>query len=167
MNVQYSRSTRLCSMGELDPRLQALIRAYAERHLLGDLDGLATICCETRSTPIAATVPRGFMSIFRMAGPEAGDFTTAAVLTGGVIVIATVTEKGTSAQLGARLADVSLELPNPAVFEGTTGVFVQARWFGATEASSYLLPLDAAASGQTFLARLRESVAAARHDDPG
>jgi hypothetical protein len=153
-------------MGDLDPRLRASIEAYAERHLLGDLDGPATICCETRSTPVAATLPRGFARIFRRAGLEIGDFTTAAVVTGSLIVISTLTVKGTLVQLGARLAHVELELPNPAVFAGTTGVFVQARWFGATEASSYLLPLDAGAAGQTFLARLRESVAADSREEP-
>ncbi|AQZ66408.1 unnamed protein product [[Actinomadura] parvosata subsp. kistnae] len=159
--LDYTRSTRLCSMAELDDRLRAAMTSYADQQLLGDLDRMAEVCCETRSVPVKT--PRGFLGVFRAAGLEVGPFTTAALVTTGVIVIATVTDKGTEVRLGARLADVSLTVADPATYGNATGVHVQARWFGSTEASSYLLPLDTGPAGRTFLERLRELTAATRH----
>ncbi|MCK2213394.1 hypothetical protein MF672_006240 [Actinomadura sp. ATCC 31491] len=167
--MDYTRATRLCPVRGLDDRLRAAVTEYAAQQLLGDLAETAEICCETRSVPVRPPggarrgLLNGLSGAFRAAGLEIGPFTTAAVVTTGVIVIATVTDRGTQVRLGARLAEASLSVVDPARYGRATGVDVQARWFGSPEASSYLLPLDTGAAGQAFLARLRELTAAARH----
>ncbi|MFG6194351.1 hypothetical protein [Nonomuraea sp. JJY05] len=169
MSLDYTRATRLCPVSGLDDRLRTAVTEYAGQQLLGDLEETAEICCETRSVPVLPPgglrrgLLNGLFSTFRVVGLEIGPFTTAAVVTPGVIVIATVTDRGTEVRLGARLADVSLRVADPALYGQATGVDVQARWFGSSEASSYLLPLDTGANGQSFLARLRELTAATRH----
>ncbi|MEV4372133.1 hypothetical protein AB0J71_34030 [Nonomuraea sp. NPDC049637] len=169
MSLDHTRATRLCPVSDLDDRLRAAVTEYAGQQLLGDLAETADICCETRSVPVPPPgrgrrgLLNGLFGAFRAAGLESGPFTTAAVVTPGVIVIATVTDGGTQVRLGARLADVSLHVADPALYGRATGVDVQARWFGSSDASSYLLPLDTGPAGQAFLARLRELTAAARH----
>ncbi|MFI7416335.1 hypothetical protein [Nonomuraea sp. NPDC049684] len=170
MSLDHTRATRLCPVDDLDDRLRAAVTDYAAQQLLGDLAETADVCCETRSVPVPqpGRGRRGllnglFGAASRAAGLEIGPFTTAAVVTPGVIVIATVTDRGTQVRLGARLADVSLHVAGPVPDGRAAGVDVQARWFGSSEASSYLLPLDTGPAGQAFLARLRELTAAARH----
>ncbi|NRQ32379.1 hypothetical protein HII36_11085 [Nonomuraea sp. NN258] len=168
MSLDYTRATRLCPVRGLDDRLRTAVTAYAGQQLLGDLEETAEMCCETRSVPIMPPhgwrrgLLRGLFSSFRLVGLEIGPFTSAAVVTPSVIVIATVTDRGTEVRLGARLADVSLRVVDPALYGQATGVDVQARWFGSSDASTYLLPLDAGPDGQAFLARLRDLTAAAR-----
>ncbi|MGN9844353.1 hypothetical protein ACTMTI_40135 [Nonomuraea sp. H19] len=156
----YSRSTRLCAVDDLDVRLQVLLDGYAEQHLLEDLRESARICCETHSVPLQQSRRGLFRG--RALAPMAVENRAAAVVTDTFVVIVLVRVDGESVRLGGRLADAVLEVPNPQVFGGETGVFVHARWLGHSEASSYLLPLDSGSDGQAFLARLRDLSAAAR-----
>ncbi|MEV0198818.1 hypothetical protein [Nonomuraea sp. NPDC050691] len=156
----YRRSTRLCAIDDLDVRLQALLDGYAERHLLPDLRQSARVCCETHSVPIQQ--PRRGLLRPRALAPMAVEHLAASVVTDSLVVIVLVRVDGESVRLGGPLADADLVVPDPRVFGGETGVFVQARWLGHSEASSYLLPLDSGPDGQAFLGRLREMIAAAR-----
>jgi hypothetical protein len=158
----YRRSTRLCELDDLDVRLQALIDGYAEHHLLGDLRDGARIVCETRSVPLQAP-PKRRLFFGRSLLPDLVEHLTAAVVTDGFVVIAVVRVDGESRRLGGRLADATLEMPNPSLYGEEAGVFVHARWLGGGEASSYLLPLDSGPAGRTFLDRLRQLTAAARN----
>jgi hypothetical protein len=45
----YTRATRECAPAQLQPELLSAIRAYAQQHDLGDVEGAALLCCETRS----------------------------------------------------------------------------------------------------------------------
>jgi hypothetical protein len=156
----YRRSTRLCAIDDLDVRLQVLLDGYAEQHLLPDMRQSARVCCETHSVPVQQ--PRRGLFGRRTLAPTAVESLAAAVVTDSVVVIVLVRVDGESVGLGGRLADADLTVPNPQVFGGETGVFVQARWLGHSEASSYLLPLDSGPNGQAFLGRLREMIAGAR-----
>jgi hypothetical protein len=46
----YIRTTRECSVGQLQPELLQAIKNYFEEHQLGDLEVETRICCETIST---------------------------------------------------------------------------------------------------------------------
>jgi hypothetical protein len=159
----YSRSTRLCAVGDLDVRLQSLLDGYAEQHLLGELRESARICCETRSVPLQQPrrgLFRRSSSPMAMAVPV--ESLAAAVVTDAFVVIVLVRVDGQSVRLGSRLADTVLETLNPDLYGDETSVSLQARWLGHDEAGSYLLPLDSGPDGQAFLARLRDLTAAAR-----
>lgn len=47
---EYLRTTRECSIDNLNAVLAAAIRAHIEKYELGDIEASALICCETTST---------------------------------------------------------------------------------------------------------------------
>lgn len=47
--TETTRTTRQCAPGELNQQLLTAIRAHIEQYQLGDLEGSALICCETKS----------------------------------------------------------------------------------------------------------------------
>ncbi|MFF8848109.1 hypothetical protein ACF08N_36400 [Streptomyces sp. NPDC015127] len=156
---QYDRTTRLCRMGELDPRLQAALSTFSDLHLLGDLTASSRISCETHSVPVPVSSRR--RSFLRRSGKDAAATTSGVVVTDRLIIIGTVWDGSQPVCLGGKLADLAIQKPSQ-LYGSEAGVFIHTRWLGSSEASSYLLPLGSEPAANAFLGQFMKLVEESR-----
>ncbi|MET8508747.1 hypothetical protein ABZV60_29550 [Streptomyces sp. NPDC004787] len=155
MKIQtYTRTTKVCTVDDLDERIRLTVASYSDTHLLGDVSSQAQICCETHSTPTEQKKSGLFR---RNTGPTPRRSLTGVIVTKRVIVLGTVTEDGYAVCLGSPLVGMHVERPS-AAYGNETSVFLHSRWIGSTEASSYLLPLGPEESSQNFLRTLQDLI---------
>ncbi|HEV2635563.1 MAG TPA: hypothetical protein VGX23_10490 [Actinocrinis sp.] len=149
----YDRTSGVCAVEALDPRLLASLLARAERDSLGDVAGKATASVQTRSVPRRRP---GRFSLGRAAGPH--ETLTAAVLLPLhlLVVVADLETERVVAQSG-RLDDMTVEQDLPQLTIDT-GVSVFTRWSNGTEAASLHVALGDDPAGNAFKEQLREAV---------
>jgi len=151
----YSRSTRLCRFGELQPELAEAIRAYAVKHELGDVEGGAVLCAETASTKKKKGLFAGWF------GTDPDDLHhTAVVLTPERLIWARGGEESGEVVTMARLKEVEVRDFHSPLIEDT-GLDVFGFVGGSTERVQAFIGLGPEPDAGRAAAAIKDAVAEA------
>ncbi|MFE2538865.1 hypothetical protein [Actinacidiphila glaucinigra] len=154
----FDRTSRGCTVEDLDSRLRTALLAVAETELLGDAASAAVACVETRS------VPRHRPGVFaRLLGgaPQPETLTAAVLLPRHLLVSVTDMRTGKTTAHSGRLADMTVTEVDPRLAVDT-GVSVFTRWSNRSEAESMHVALGGDPAGVSFKDALRHAVQAAQ-----
>ncbi|MFF7213744.1 hypothetical protein ACFZAU_24925 [Streptomyces sp. NPDC008238] len=154
----YARTSRGCTVGDLDSRLRTAVLATAETELLGDVAAAATACVETRSVPRRRP---GVLARLTRGGPLRETLTAAVLLPGHLLVSVTDTSTGTTTARSGRLADMTLTEGDQRLAVDS-GMSVFTRWSDRSEAESLHVALGDDPAGRSFRDALRDAVRAAK-----
>ena len=97
----YRRSTRECSVTQLNPELLRALQEYFQSHNLGELETEALACCET----VAEKKPGSWLSDWLEPGSDETVF-TGIVLTAQSLVWARKGDKASALVVGAELMNI-------------------------------------------------------------
>ncbi|MFD8073416.1 hypothetical protein ACFV3E_12270 [Streptomyces sp. NPDC059718] len=154
----FDRTSRGCTVEDLDSRLRTTILAVAETELLGDAASAAIACVETRS------VPRRRPGVFARLlgdGPQRETLTAAVLLPRHLLVSVTDMRTGRTTAHSGRLADMTVtEIDQRLAIDHGVSVFT--RWSNRSEAESMHVALGDGPAGVSFKAMLRHAVQAAQ-----
>jgi hypothetical protein len=102
----YKRSTRVCTLAELQPTLQQALRAHFLEHMLTDVEAQIQICCETISERQKKT-----SALATLLGEDRDlVYYLAAFLTPEWLVWARSGDHTTTTVVAARLTDIHVKL---------------------------------------------------------
>lgn len=144
-----SRSTRACSVQDLDPGLRAAIREYLDKNKLGDLESDVLMCCETTSV-------RSKSGLFG----KAETTISAALLTPKWLIWADSTDRNAAGIGSAQLIQIEVH-----DFESTAmgtiapdeGLNITGRYTNANKSGMTFIALGSGPDGQKFRQALREA----------
>ena len=148
----YLRTTRECTLDDLQPLLVAAIRGHIEKYELGDVEESTLMCCETTST-------KKKKGLF---GGKAEVILTGVVITPQWLIWATGKENEPPGVLSARLDDIRVqdyEQSEMYKMIQDTGLNIYGLRTAANGLGSVFIGLGPESAAQKFRTTLREAMA--------
>jgi len=150
----YVRTTRECTLDNLNPLLAEALRAHIEKHELGNVAASSLICCETTST-------KQKKGLF---GGKAEVILTGMLLTSHWLIWATGKAGEAPGVLSARLRDIQVqdyEHSDLAKLIQDTGLNISGLRTDAINLGSSFIGLGAEPAAQKFRSMLKAAIAQA------
>ena len=144
-----SRSTRECSVQDLDPGLRTAIREYTEKFKLSDLESTCLMCCETTSV-------RHKSGLFG----KAQTTLSAVLLTPQWLIWADSTDRNAAGIGSAQLTQIEVhdfESSAMGTIAPDEGLNITGRYTNNTKSGMTFIALGAGPDGQKFRKMLREA----------
>jgi len=145
-----SRSTRECSVEDLNPALKTAIREHLEKYKLGDLEPTILMCCETTSV-------RHKKGLFG----KAENTLSAALVTPQWLVWADSTDRNDAGAGSAQLSQIDVrdfESSAMGAIAPDEGLNVTGRYTNDNKTGMTFIALGSGADGQKFRQALQEAM---------